>query len=254
MTLTELRASRALHVRRKTSAQRKLATTRKAAHAGRDVVTDREASQIHALERRVRDEAALIARRDRQIAAKTHAAQGGVHRGTIWLPHVKRVTGRDAGPFVSGAGPKIVWHTTEGGSIDGAISAYRATGSWPTLTFDPRTGQIVQHLQLNRSARALEHPAGVVETNRAHATQVELVGAAAETPHWSDEAYQRIAHLARMLERATGTPRVALAGFSTTPHRLSSSAWFHGAGHCGHQHVPGNHHWDPGAFRIDKIV
>jgi hypothetical protein len=241
LTRPELTASLALWRRRHAYRQRRL-----------DIAHQRnDTPAIEKWHRLLAQAGVLIHRRETQLA---HAKrQPGVALNTLWLPGAERVPGRDAGVFVA-AGPKIVWHTTEGSSVDGAIGAYRATGSWPHMTFDPHTGRLVQHIALNRAARALEHPAGTVETNRAHAIQVELVGFAAHTPEWPGADYARIAGLARRIEAAVGVPRRKLAGFNTTPHRLAAGTWLRGAGHCGHQHVPGNHHWDPGAFRIDLVI
>ncbi|MEA2156805.1 MAG: hypothetical protein QOE11_2945, partial [Solirubrobacteraceae bacterium] len=49
--------------------------------------------------------------------------------------------------------------------------------------------------------------------------------------------------------------RKALATFrATTVVHLSPADWLHGSGHCGHQHVPGNDHHDPGALRIGLVI
>jgi hypothetical protein len=246
MTLAELKASRALHARRHRSASGKLASVRRDAHAD-DHVTTAEAREIHRLERRVRETRALVDRREAQIAAKE------IGSGTLFLPGVKRVPGTHAGTFVPSP-PKLVWHTTEGSSIEGAIGVYRQHNSWPHFTLDTKSGQLVQHLPMNRAGRALEHRPGTVETNRAHVIQVELVGRARESAGWSSERYERIARLARAIEAAVGVPRRAFATFTLSGERLGDSAWLHGAGHCGHQHVPHNNHSDPGALRMDRIL
>jgi hypothetical protein len=149
MTVTELKLSRALHVRRHRFASSKLARLQRAAHTD-DAVTAEEARTISRLQRRVREERALVDRRDAQLAAIQ------VGRGALFLPGVERVPGHDAGTFVPSP-PKLVWHTTEGSSIEGAIGAYRQHNSWPHFTLDPQTGRLVQHLPLNRAGRSLEH-------------------------------------------------------------------------------------------------
>lgn len=246
MTLTELKVSRALHARRHRFASAKLARVRRGAHTD-NVVTAAEAREIRRLERRVREERALVDRREAQIAAIQ------VGRGALYLPGAERISGNHAGTFVPSP-PKLVWHTTEGSSIDGAIGAYRQHNSWPHFTLDPKSGRLVQHLPLNRAGRALEHRGGTVETNRAHVIQVELLGFAKESSGWSSERYERIARLARQIEAAVGVPRRAFATFTLSGQRLTDTAWLHGAGHCGHQHVPHNNHTDPGALRIDLIL
>lgn len=169
---------------------------------------------------------------------------------TLWHPEATRIPYPDAGPFVKAA-PKLVWHTTE----TKGLPTY--AGSAPHFTFNPQTGKLWQHIALNRSAKSLEHPSGTVETNHAHCIQVEMIGYAKETQDWSKADYARIAKLARWIETNASIPsacRVKFTGQATAPTRLSSAGWLAYAGHLGHQHVPSNHHWDPGAFRIDLVL
>jgi hypothetical protein len=179
-------------------------------------------------------------------------------RAAGWLPGAQVVAGRSAGSMVP-AGAKIVWHTTEGGSAAGAIGAYRSHGGWPqlTLTFERGRCELYQHMSLDQAGRALEHPAGTPETNRANVTQVELVGRAADSPAWSANHYRCIATLARQIEAARGVPSRAVLPFRapfTAGPRLSGPAFVAAAGHLGHQHVPSNHHTDPGRLRMDLIL
>jgi hypothetical protein len=168
--------------------------------------------------------------------------------GTGWHPHATKNVYGSAGSYIKGPRPKIVWHTTEGYSLP------RYSGSAPHFTLNPKTGQLWQHIPVNLSALSLEHRAGTVDTNRANAVQVELIGFARETFGWSAADYQRIADLARWIEKARGVPRHSHVTFSNTATRLSPQAWLAYGGHCGHQHVPGNAHWDPGRFRIDLVL
>jgi hypothetical protein len=246
MTPNEMKQSLELHERRQRFVVGKLSHTREDAHAD-GVVTVEEAKEIHRLEQRLHDERALIERREEQIATL------GLALGTAFLPNVERIDGNDAGAFIASP-PKIVWHTTEGSSVEGAVGAFKANNSWPHFTLNPQTGRLVQHLPMTRAGRSLEHRAGTVETNRAHAIQVELVGFASESPGWSPQDYARIAQLARQIESACGVPRKAFAKFTARGQRLSNAAWLNGSGHCGHQHVPGNNHTDPGAMRIDLVL
>jgi hypothetical protein len=246
MTPNELKQSLEQHERRERFLRNKLTHTRMVAH--RDgVVTADEAHEIHGLERRVRDEHDLIARREEQLIGQL------IRRGTRFLPNVERIDGNSGGSFITSPA-KLVWHTTEGSSIDSAVGAYRAKNAWPHFTLNPKTGRLVQHVPMDVAARALEHRPGTVDTNRAHAIQVELVGSAEHSSEWSDEAYGHIAHLARQIEAAAGVPRKTFVKFTAGGRRLSNSEWLNGTGHCGHQHVPGNSHTDPGALRIDLVV
>jgi hypothetical protein len=178
------------------------------------------------------------------LAKEAHAAK----RKRNWHPDAKRVVHSDAGGSFLNVPAKLVWHTTEGFGLP----AY--SGSAPHFTLNPRTGELWQHMGIDRVAKALAHPAGTVETNRAHAIQVELIGFARETGSWSDEAYARIAALARWIEHNGGVQRRAGVKFTVPASRLSASAWLAYSGHIGHCHVPANDHWDPGNFRIDKVI
>lgn len=240
MTLPELRASLLLLQRRRPGVSRRLESA----------VLKNEPGLIAKRRQHLLEIDRKIARRELQIQ---NAGRTGVKAGTLWLPNAKRVRGKDCGPFVAAA-PKLLWHTTEGSTAEGALGAYRATGSFPHFTFTPLTGALLQHVPLNRGARALEHPAGTVETNRAHVIQVELVGNAASTPSWPDAAYARIAALARDIEAAVGIRRHAMATFSGSAGRLGADTWLHEGGHCGHEHAPNNNHTDPGGFKIAKIL
>lgn len=215
-------------------------------------MTPEELTRARALHRRGLKRDGALARR-REQAHDDRPLQLAVPPGTRFLARAEQVEGPDAGPFVQ-AGAKLVWHTTEGSSVAGAIDAYRANDSFPHFTLDPRSGRLVQHIAMDRSARALEHPAGTVETNRAHAIQVELVGFAVQAPHWDAGDYARIARLAREIEAAAGVPRQAIARFDGSGRRLAADAWLRAAGHCGHCHVPHNNHADPGRLRIDWVL
>lgn len=168
--------------------------------------------------------------------------------------------------------PKITHHVTVGTTIDGAIGAYRSHRGWPHMTCDWTGGRlkIVQHLPLSAAARALRNPGS--ETNRADTIQIEHVGfphgsgrhgppagfASKGVPNWPAARWEAIADLCRWIERNTGCPRASMPGIrwgEDHPPRLSGAAFRQGRGHHGHQHVPGNDHWDPGGhFMIDLVL
>jgi hypothetical protein len=167
-----------------------------------------------------------------------------------WHPDAQRVPYPDAGAFTVGK-PKLVWHTTEGSSLP------RYSGSAPHFTFDPKANKLWQHVPINRASSSLVHPPNV-ETNHAHAIQVELIGFAKDTPGWSTQTYLNIAKLARWIESNAGVARACHVNFVKYPSssypRLPAQAWLDYAGHCGHQHVPGNEHGDPGGFHIELVI
>lgn len=163
-------------------------------------------------------------------------------------------------------------HLTVGTTIDGAISAYRAHRGWSHITCDWVQGRlkIVQHLPLSVAARAPQNPGS--EINRAGTIQIEHVGyphASGEfgpppgfmskgVPNWRMARWEAVADLCRWIERNTGCPPASMPGISWDqdhPPRLGGAAFREGRGHHGHQHVPGNDHFDPGGrFRIDLVL
>ena len=192
----------------------------------------------------------MVDRREDQLADREPDADG-------FMDGVERVVLPDAGEHVTGR-PKLVWHSTEGSSIEGAIAAYRAGNAAPHFTIDPGSDRIVQHISVHRAARALKHPTGTVETNRARAVQVEIVGNAAAMGGLSAAELASLARLARWIERNADVPRKCTVEFvpfpSGVPKRLMGEAWLDYTGHCGHMHVPSNDHEDPGALAIRKIL
>src|SRR5450755_2679523 len=76
----------------------------------------------------------------------------------IWMP-----LPWNGGGHVAGVPYKIVHHTTEGSTAQGAFETYQQTNSIPHFTVDAT--QIYQHLDTGIAARALRHDDGTVETN-----------------------------------------------------------------------------------------
>ena len=76
------------------------------------------------------------------------------------------------GGYTGGHPFKIVHHTTEGSSADGAFAAYLNSTSIPHFTVDGMT--IYQHVDTDAAASALKHPQGTTETNRSSAEQITL--------------------------------------------------------------------------------
>jgi hypothetical protein len=201
---------------------------------------------------------ALQRQADRRKAVKSPKVPG--NEGG-WHPNARRVPYGGAGTFVSGYAPRLVWHTTESSSLP----SYG--GSAPHFTFDPKTGDLWQHYPISVASRALMHTRWP-ETNNGHAIQVELLGfsdagLASRAGHperavvnWTDADYARIAEFARWIEKHAGVKRTGGGlAYLNTSHPMSDAAWVKFNGHCGHQHVPQNLHWDPsGSFKIEKVV
>jgi hypothetical protein len=197
---------------------------------------------LHAAEGKARKGLATLRKR---LANLTKPKVPGMNPGG-WHPDA--IENQSKTPLSWTAGrPKLVWHTTEGFGLP------TYSGSNPHFTLDPKSGKLWQHVPIRGGAYALENRAGGVETNRAHAIQVELIGFAKDTGHWPDSYYANIARLARWIEKHAGVPRSCSVTFrEDSTHKIGD--WTNYTGHCGHQHVPENSHYDPGFFRIDKVL
>lgn len=182
-----------------------------------------------------------------------------------WIPGAEHIAGNDAGSMWIGARWKLLLHTTEGDSIEGAVAAYRAKNAWPHMTFDARTRRLVQHVPLNRAARALRSGGKAGRTNFARVIQVEIVGHSAESPDRSELELRNLGWLVAELSKlvpfkveTTLTFYGQDAGFTvaskTARQRLGWIAWYVYNAICGHQHAPANDHWDPGKLDVAAIV
>jgi hypothetical protein len=186
-----------------------------------------------------------------------------------WLDGFTIVRGNSSGAWASDNedAPKIVLHTTEGGTAEGAFGAFRTNNSWPHLTVDPVRRKRYQHVPLSEAARALRNTSAPGQTNRERRVfQIEIVGRAAEMRNMDDAAADWLGRdVLAPLAHATGCPLVTsvtfydgTAGFTlastTARQRLTPAKWDTYVGVLGHQHVPENTHWDPGAIPIHRIL
>lgn len=161
---------------------------------------------------------------------------------------------------------KLVLHTTEGGTIEGAIGAYKASNSWPHFTVDPLQRRMCQHIAMDRSAMALYNGPQPMETNRGGVVQVEIVGFARNTHTYSDSWYQWLAeHVVRPICERMAIPRRCTKFYGegdgyvlATPSwigRMQDAEFNAYKGICGHQNVgDGNDHWDPGKLNEAKLL
>jgi N-acetylmuramoyl-L-alanine amidase-like protein len=166
----------------------------------------------------------------------------------IWMP-----LPWDGGHYVGHAPFKIVHHTTEGSTAEGAFATYQQPKhSIPHFTVD--AAHIYQHLDTEIAARALQHT-GAVETNRSSAIQFELVGFAGRPKDRA--ALTNAGLLCRWIEATHGVAPVWPSGYPNPPvnggnpghHNRSVQNWTTKSGHYGHSHVPDNDHWDPAYTR-----
>lgn len=210
---------------------------------------------------------------------------------SLWLPTYKQVivSTRRTGdnPRQWGTPPRIVLHTTEGLrlfdypypphfsiGLVGHEYSLKAGSYWtPAGTLKLVNGETVkhQHCDLEKTSYALLHRAGDPETNHegAHCVQVEIISYAASPPKWDDRMYGLVAGW--LADVVTALPELAPAldnypdkwyggsgwGFNS-PSRMTWATWQRGLNSkpflCGHQHVPGNDHWDPGQIDLPKLT
>lgn len=176
----------------------------------------------------------------------------------LWHPGARKVLIPTAPQNLqfTGGGKKLVWHSTEGSGIEGAVGAYKASGVCPHFTIQVRAGErtLYQHLPINRAASALRHPAGTPATNTANAIQVEIVGFAENSAHWSMSMYHYLHLLAKWVHEHYGVPMRETVNWRS-PTRLHGAGFVQYEGHCGHMHVPANDHGDPGTgFHIFYVL
>ncbi|MBI3435685.1 MAG: N-acetylmuramoyl-L-alanine amidase [Proteobacteria bacterium] len=169
---------------------------------------------------------------------------------------IQKIISGPSGPFTGGPF-KIVHHTTEGGTAQGAFNAFSANRSDPHFTVDATA--IFQHIDTGLGARALRNAPGGVETNRDSAIQIEVVGFAHRPK--TKPTLRNVARLCRWLEQThaiaktwpNGPPRPANNGHDPGGHNRNAQNWDTKSGHYGHCHVPENTHWDP-AYTGDEVA
>lgn len=184
---------------------------------------------------------------------------------------VRSITGNSAGAMNGDGSRKALLHSTEGDSIDSAVSAYRANNSWPHRTVDLKRRIVAEHLPLDVAARSLQNlPGGADQTNKDGTVliQYELVGSATNPSSIGSRA--DLEWFGREVLgpdcRAMGIPLVTtvrwIAYRSTPPSsygtnngvRLSPAEWDAYSGVLAHMHAPDNVHGDTGALDIDTIL
>lgn len=187
-----------------------------------------------------------------------------------WLgsPVIKRDFGTNGGSWTRQPA-LIVLHSTEGTST----TDYQNGAVAPHFTIDPKAGTIWQHISLGVAARALVNSDGGVQTNRAGAVQIEIIGTCDPKhrgdsgwnylPDMDDATAGRIRKLLQMIHDAIpAIPLTTSVKFEPYPDpsygsgypRLSGSAWNTYKGILGHMHAPESSHGDPGNIPISLIL
>lgn len=184
----------------------------------------------------------------------------------LWYPQATKDELANAGAFYIAYPWRGVLHTTEGATYTGARQAYIANKSAPhfTVTFEGGIFRARQHIPLNKAAKALRNLSGGVETNRVRCIQIEIVGYAANSGAFPGPYLDQLGYLMRWIEANTTIKREAPTFYgqdadftlatANARQRFSNDQWLHFNGWCGHQHVPENTHWDPGAINIQHLL
>lgn len=180
-----------------------------------------------------------------------------------WLPYAQRsATFNGAGSHLEGKW-KIILHSTEGGTVNGALAAYRNSLSYPHLTIGP--DRIEQHCSFLVGATALQNIAGGVQTNRARTIQIEIVGYAASIGALPAETKIKLKRVLETLVDEFDIDTNDIPEFQRYPDaygvlgrtnrvRFTADRWNNFNGICGHQHVPENLHGDPGNLNVRDLL
>lgn len=159
-------------------------------------------------------------------------------------------------------GKKVVLHTGETKSLSGLVATLRRNNSWSNTAYDPATDEEYIYSLSDKADRSLRNLRGGVETNNAPGVyQIELVGYASKTGSYSDAWYRNLAAYLKRRYAPLGVPMVIPYDFkgvneaygTRSSTRLSNSEWLAAEGILGHQNVPENTHWDPGAMRTEYL-
>lgn len=165
---------------------------------------------------------------------------------------------------------RLVLHTVEGDPATKAAMNYTARNHrWgPHLWVSPRLKHKIQTVPLNKSASALLHPSGTIETNHMKAIQVEQFGFANGTQDWSDEWADWIGEFVIAAvyiavggalnldyeEQTFGAGDGIILATSSSPIRHDASTWRRCNWVTTHQRIIYNDHWDCGKFKLRRAL
>jgi peptidoglycan hydrolase-like protein with peptidoglycan-binding domain len=177
------------------------------------------------------------------------------------------------GTMADGYAWRFVMHTTESprGTINGVLDLFRGRPcSCPQLIYDPgdpakgRPKRFVQCVPWTWAGSALKGRRNGVETNRARAVQIEIVGRAEDSPGWPDSDFRDLAEIVADLIR-DGCPidptvypdypvmKGWILAAENARQRMSPDVWRNYPGLAGHVVAPFQDHWDPGRFDAAKL-
>ena len=150
----------------------------------------------------------------------------------------------------TGGGHKLLLHTTEGGTADGAIAALDRNRSWSHFLISFEEKRKIQFLETNVAAKSLSNnTADGYQTNRANVVQIEIVGYSRDTANWSKEKLDWIAERIKEIRQVFDFPIV-----TTNKDRMGDKQFVDYAGLCEHRNAPDNDHWDCGDLDVNYIA
>lgn len=163
-----------------------------------------------------------------------------------------------------GAPYRVVLHTVEGMTFNPSTKLYYGHRNPPHFTLDyleaGGTAQMWQHYPTTVAARALENRPGGVQTNRQNAIQIEIVWTAATINDLPGVMWDALAGWLKWCRDVHGVAMYCPEFGGEEQYGLgnvyefSFDEWAQFDGVCGHQHVPENAHWDPGAISLDNLA
>lgn len=190
-----------------------------------------------------------------------------------WLDNfeIQKISGREGHtPRRQDAPARLVYHTTEGYGWPNYTSPPHLTiGVGHTGSFrkkQPGSIHLRQHIDLNKTAYALLHDSGTIETNHMgiNCIQIEIVTRVEDNRGiLPDILLDLISDItSQLIESGLDIdPTIYPALWSDKDvygvngkARMSDDVWEKFNGICAHQHVPGNKHWDAGKLDIKRVV
>jgi hypothetical protein len=181
-----------------------------------------------------------------------------------WPEAIKLQFAYQNGGTFSGGPFRGVIHTTEFKTYTPSTTDYYGKYDPPHFTMVMSASDLVkvyQHFPITVAARALQHHPKGVETNRRSAIQIEIAWVAAEIDKLPFPIVQKLWDWMRWVEDQTDVKQWISRDFLgleargyNSPSRMTDQEWIDFNGWCGHQHVPGNFHWDPGKLDIDALT
>jgi len=181
-----------------------------------------------------------------------------------WYPLARlKLDGKIGGTY-KGTPWRVVLHTTE----TRGMPSYSSGRYAPHVTYDPRNRTWTQHTSFLYAARALRNvtDSNNTQTNRNNALQVEMICRSAGRRDgyiWvGDLTPEQLGDIAAFIDWTVaefgvekmwpGKQAFNSAEANRSGFRMNDFQWDAFGGVCGHQHVPENTHWDPGAL-VDRV-